>query len=123
VTPPLQGERDLGGEGDALAQLLQPPGDGRGLPGVAGEAVGGAQLEGVGVDHQPEEDLEVLDELGVAGIGAAQAGLLARLAPPVHQQPLDQPPLGEHGLAELRARGQGATSSIGPARLNSINRR
>ena len=119
----LQGERHLGGEGDALAQLLEPPGDGRGLGRVPAEVVGGPQVEGVGVDHQPQEDLEVLDELGVARVGAAQARLLARLAAPVGQQPLQQPPLGEHGLAELGAGGHGPTSSIGPARLNSINRR
>jgi hypothetical protein len=119
----LEGERHLGGEGDALAQLVQPPGDGRGLGRVAAEVVGGPQVEGVGVGHQPQEDPEVLDELGVARVGAAQARLLAGVAAPVGQQPLQQPPLAEHGLAELGARGHWATSSIGIGRLNSINRR
>jgi hypothetical protein len=85
--------------------------------------VGGPQVQGVGVDHQPQEDLEVLDELGVAGVRAAQARLLARLAAPVDQQAFQQPPLAEHRLAQLGARRHGPTSSIGPARLNSINRR
>jgi len=85
--------------------------------------VGGPQVQGVGVDHQPQEDLEVLDELGVARVRAAQARLLAGVAASVAQQPLEQPPLGEHGLAELGARGHGATSSFGIGRLNSINRR
>jgi len=116
----LEGERDVGGQGDALAQLLQPPVDGRGLPRVAGEAVGGPQVQGVGVHHQPQEDLEVLDELGVAGVRAAQAGLLAGVAPPPDQQPLQQPTLLEHGLAEGGAGRQGTTSSVGAARRDSI---
>jgi hypothetical protein len=104
-------------------QLLQPPLDGRGLLGVPAEAVGGPQVQRVGVHDQPQEDLEVLHELGVAGVGAAQAGLLAGLAPAVDQQPLDQPPLGEYGLAELGAGRHGPPSSVGPTGLNSINRR
>ena len=88
-------------------QLLQPPGDGRGLGRVPAEVVGGPQVQGVGVDHQPQEDLEVLDELGVAGVGAAQARLLAGVAAPVDEQPFQQPPLPEHGLAQLGARGHG----------------
>jgi hypothetical protein len=69
-------------------------------------------VQGVGVHDQAQEDLEVLDELGVAGVRAAQAGLLARVTPPADQQPLQQATLGEHGLAEGGAGRHGTTSSI-----------
>ena len=52
----------------------QARGDGRGLGRVAAEVVGGPRGQGVGLDHQPQEDLEVLDELGVARVGLRRLG-------------------------------------------------